>query len=228
MKIDLTYQDNDILVVNKPAGISVFPEGQETNKTLIDYLIIEYPDLKQVGLAPRYGVIHRLDKDTSGVLLISKNNKSLEFFQEQFKNRNVYKEYVALCQGVISGKSGRIETLMGRSPKDRRRQKAFPLYDISAKGALRNAITNYRVLQNFENYTLIQVILETGRKHQIRCHMAHINHPLVGDKLYGFKDAPELKGLSRQFLHAKTIKIGDSVFSADLPDDLKKVLDNIK
>lgn len=228
MKIDLIYQDNDLLAVNKPARISVFPEGKETNKTLIDYLIIKYPELEQVGSAPRYGIIHRLDKDTSGVLLVAKNNQSLAFFQEQFKNRKVYKEYIALCQGVINKKAGRIETLMGRSPQDRRKQKAFSLYDISAKGALRNAITNYRVLQNFQNYTLIQVILETGRKHQIRCHMAHINHPLVGDKLYGFKDAPELEGLNRQFLHAKTIKIGNSVFSAELPDDLKKVLDNIK
>lgn len=228
MKIDLIYQDKDLLVVNKPPGITVFPEGKETDKTLIDYLILKYPELKQAGIAPRYGIIHRLDKDTSGVLLIAKNNNSLDFFQKQFKDRRVYKEYIALCQGIISEKQGKIETLIGRSPKDRRKQKAFSPYEIKQKGTLRSAITNYEVLQNFQNYTLIKVIVKTGRKHQIRCHMAHINHPLVGDKLYGFRDALELKGLTRQFLHAKSIKVNNHIFSAELPDDLKKVIDNIK
>ncbi len=233
MDIKVIYQDKDLLVADKPSGISVFPEGEEKEETLIDGLISSFPDLKNVGEAPRYGIIHRLDKETSGVILVAKNDESMKFFQERFQEGEVVKEYIALCNGIFSEDKGRIETFMARSPKDRRKQKAFPLYDLKIKGKARKAVTDYEVLKKIGNYTLIKAIPLTGRKHQIRCHMAHLHHPIAGDRLYGFRDHVPPKGLNRQFLHAEKLIVrlpeGESKeFQSTLPDDLKKVLDNIQ
>ena len=176
--------------------------------------------------------VHRLDKDTSGVLLVAKNNKALEFLQEQFKNRQVKKKYVALVIGNLKDKEGTIETLLGRSSSDRRKQKVFLPNDPGAEGK-RTAITKYRVLQKLENYDLIEAEPKTGRKHQIRIHMAYLGHPIAGDKLYGFKNQLLPKGLNRQFLHAESleIKMPDGQvkkFGSDLPDDLKLCLTKLK
>ena len=228
--IEIIYEDGDLLAVNKPAGLVVFPEGEYKEKTLIDHLIEEHPNLKETGAPPRYGVVHRLDKDTSGILLIAKNDKSMEFLQKQFKERKVIKLYTALVVGDLEDEQGTIETLIGRSSRDRKKQKAYSL--LETKKGLRTAITKYRVLQNFENYGLIEVEIKTGRKHQIRCHFNHLSHPLAGDKIYGFKNQPCPPSLKRHFLHAGHLKIklmNDRILTlnSELPEDLKKALNEI-
>ncbi len=233
MELKVIYQDNNLLVVDKPAGIVVFPEGTNPpaggEKTLIDLLLEKYPDLKNAGGMPRYGIIHRLDKDTSGILLVAKNDKALDFFQKQFKDKKVIKKYLALVIGSLKTEKGIIETLIGRSPKDRRKQKVYLPHEPKSKGK-REAITKYRILEKFKNYTLVEVNPKTGRKHQIRCHLSYLSHPIAGDKMYNFKNQPYPEGLSRQFLHANYIKIqlpnGEvKEFHSALPEDLKKVFE---
>lgn len=236
IELKILYGDKDLLVVDKPAGIVVFPEGQTKDSTLIDLLVEKYPELKQAGEAPRYGVAHRLDKGTSGVLLVAKTTESLIFFQKQFKNREVTKMYLALATGKVQEESGTIHTLMGRSPKDPRMQKAypaeFPIPRPQFPKSAREAITEYRVAQRFENYTLLEVEIRTGRKHQIRCHLAYIHHPIAGDDRYGFKDSPRPEGLRRQFLHACSLTItlpgGERrTFTSPPPHDLQNILNTL-
>jgi 23S rRNA pseudouridine1911/1915/1917 synthase len=231
MKINILYEDENLLAVDKPAGITVFPEGENKEKTLIDYLLDKYPKLNEVGNAPRHGIIHRLDKDTSGILLVAKNNKTLAFLQNQFKERLVTKKYVALVNGELKEEVGIIETLIGRSPKDRRKQKIYLPLEPGSKGK-KQAITEYKVLEKYKEYTLIEAAPKTGRKHQVRSHLAYLHHPIAGDKLYGFKNQPSPKNLTRQFLHAYYIKIrliNNEVteFKSDLPEDLKNVIKNL-
>ena len=195
-------------------------------------MIKKHPELKNAGQAPRYGIVHRLDKDTSGVLLIAKNNKALEFFQKQFKEKKVQKKYIALVVGNVKQDSGIIQTLIGRSPQNRLKQKVFS--PISKGLGRREAITEYKVLKRFSGFTLLEVFPKTGRKHQIRCHLAHINHPIAGDKLYGFKNQPCPKNLKRQFLHANWIRIEFMAaeiikdFLSEIPDDIAQVLENLE
>jgi len=125
MELKIIYKDENVLVIDKPTEIVVFSEGKNEQKTLIDYLIEQHPELKKVGRLPRYGIVHRLDKDTSGILLVAKNNKTLEFLQNQFKERKVTKKYLALAVGEIKQDQGKIETLIGRAPGDRRKQKVY-------------------------------------------------------------------------------------------------------
>lgn len=210
LKLKVIYKDNDLSVIDKPAGIDV-------------------------DNIPRR--VHRLDKDTSGILLVAKNDKALEFFQKQFKERKVKKKYLCLVVGHLKDynppttQEGEIKTLLGRSPKDRRKQKVFLPQEPQAPGK-REAITKYKVLERFKNYDLIEVTPKTGRKHQIRAHFSYLGHPIAGDKLYGFKNQPCPKGLKRQFLHASYLKIKlpsgqEREFSSALPEDLKQVLKNL-
>ena len=162
-KFKVIYENNDLLVIDKPAGMVV-------------------DDI------PRR--VHRLDKDTSGILLIAKNDQALEFFQKQFKERRVEKKYIALIVGHLKTKQGIIETLIGRSPKDRRKQKVFLAGEPDSQGK-REAVTKYKVLKRLKNFDLVEITPKTGRKHQIRCHFAYLGHPIVGDKMYGFKKCIE-------------------------------------
>lgn len=214
MDIKIIFEDNDLLVIDKPAGISVIPD-------LINELIEKYPKLKSAGEAPRYGIVHRLDKDTSGVLLVAKSTEALKFFQNQFINRGVEKKYVCLVEGVVKDDFGRIENLIARSKNDFRKQ------TVSETG--RQAITEYKVLERYKDYTLLEVKIKTGRRHQIRCHLSYLQHPIAGDKLYKFKNSKIPDGLTRQFLHANYLKIKllngeEKEFYSDLPEDLKQVL----
>ncbi len=240
MDFQIIYEDKDLLVIDKPAGIVVFPEGKTTEKTLIDLLLEKFPDLKNVGEAPRYGIVHRLDKDTSGILLVAKSTEALIFLQKQFKNREVEKKYTTLATGIIKEKEGVIHTLIGRAKNDPRKQKASWLEDANPQGK-REAITKYKVIQKFTDpstslgasYTLLEVEIKTGRKHQIRCHLEYIRHPIAGDKIYGFKDSPCPKGLKRQFLHASYLKIklpsGEiKKFNSKLPQDLQNTINNLE
>ena len=239
MELKTIYEDNDVLVTDKPAGIVVFPPvfvkatADKEEKTLIDYLLEKHSDLKNTGEKPRYGIVHRLDKDTSGILLIAKNNKTLELLQKQFKKREVKKKYLALVIGNLKSNEGKIETLIGRNPKDGKKQKVYLPYEPKTEGK-REAITEYKVIERFldkngENFTLLEITPKTGRKHQIRTHLAYIGHPIVGDKSYGFKNQSCPKELNRHFLHASYLKIklvtGETKeFKSKLLEDLKKVL----
>ena len=202
-KLKKIYEDENLLVIDKPAGVNA-------------------DDFKLR--------VHRLDKETSGILLIAKNKKALDFFQKQFKNRTVIKKYLALVSGSPSSVTGRVETLIGRSIKDGKKQKVYlPNEPDAKKKGLRKAITEYKVLKKFSGYTLVEVKPETGRKHQIRCHFAYLGHPIIGDKVYAFKNQTVPKGLKRQFLHASYLKIkilDDNVkeFKSGLPEELKKIL----
>ena len=237
-EIKIIYEDNDLLVADKPAGIVVFNEQrteskeQKSAKTLIDLIIEERPELKNAGAAPRYGAVHRLDKDTSGIWLAAKNSQALIFFQKQFKNREIEKKYTALVNGVISGNGGQIETLIGRSAKDPRKQKVFLPGEPGSEGK-RNALTAYKVIERFKDYTLLEVDIKTGRRHQIRCHLSHIQHPVAGDELYGFKNQAKPEGLNRQFLHASYLKIkmpDEKIkeFKSELPEELNAILKKLE
>jgi 23S rRNA pseudouridine1911/1915/1917 synthase len=232
MNLNIIYQDNDVLVIDKPAGLITFPEGNVTEKTLIDYLIDQYPELKNAGEAPRYGIVHRLDKNTSGIMLVAKSTEALNFFQKQFINRTIQKKYLALVTGVIKDANGTIDTLIGRSKSDPRKQAAHAL-GYKGKTGLREAITEYKVTNRFADYTLLDVNIKTGRKHQIRCHMAYIHHPIAGDLLYGFTDSPKPAGLQRQFLHATYLRLmlpngQTKEFQSDLPDDLAQIINTLE
>jgi len=228
--IEIIYEDSDLIVINKPAGIPVFTKNKK-EKAIIDYLVEDFPRLKKLKEIQRYGIVHRLDKETSGILLIAKNKKTLDFLQNQFKEKRVSKEYIALVFGKIEEKSGKIETLIGRSPKKRLKQKVFLEFEPNTKGK-RKAITYFKVLKRFKNYTLLKVFPKTGRKHQIRVHFYYFKHPIVGDKLYRFKNQKDPDNLKRQFLHADYLKIKlpsdkEKEFKAKLPEDLKKVLNKL-
>ncbi len=231
MKLKIIYEDENVLVIDKPPGIVVFPEGKAKEKTLINYLVEQFPKLKNTGKPSRYGIVHRLDKDTSGILLVAKNNKTLKLLQNQFEERKVIKKYLALAIGEIKENQGKIETLIGRSPQDRRKQKVYLESEPDSKGK-REAKTYYKITERFKNYTLLEVEPKTGRKHQIRCHLNWLHHPIAGDKLYGFKNQPLPKNLTRQFLHASYLKINllnkEEEFKSNLPEDLKKVIITIK
>jgi len=232
MDLKVIYEDKNILVVDKPAGIVVFPEGQTKDGTLIEALIEKYPKLKKAGEAPRYGVAHRLDKDTSGVLLVAKSTEALIFLQKQFKNREVYKKYVCLVEGTIKEDKGVIKTLLARSPKDGRKQKVYLESEPHPKSS-REAITEYKVIDDFKKYTLLEVEIKTGRRHQIRCHFSYLQHPIAGDELYCFKSSRKPAGLKRQFLHAHKLKIQlpngkTEEFISDLPEELKTILNNLE
>jgi len=228
MEIKIIYEDANLFVIDKPAGISVFPEGKIKERTLIDYLLEKYPELEKTTSAPRYGIVHRLDKDTSGILLVARDKKTLDFLQNQFKSRSVTKKYLALLVGELKEKEGQIKTLIGRSPNNRKKQKIYlPLEPGSEEK--KEAVTEYKIIGNFKDYTLVEATPKTGRKHQIRTHFAYLHHPIAGDKLYGFKNQPKPRNLKRQFLHAFYLKIkllNNKVteFKSDLPQDLKNVI----
>jgi 23S rRNA pseudouridine1911/1915/1917 synthase len=229
----IIYEDSDLLAIDKPPGIVVFPEEEngQKEKTLIDFLLEKFPDLKNVGEPPRYGIAHRLDKDTSGILLVAKTDESLSSLQKQFENRETSKKYIALATGIIKQDSGRIETLLGRSPQNRQKQKAYVANEPGG-GNKREAVTDFQVLKRFKDYTLVELFPKTGRKHQIRVHLAYLGHPIAGDKLYGFKNQPCPKGLKRQFLHAAYLKVKsiggkELELESRLPEDLETIIKQI-
>jgi len=234
MRFNILYENNNLLVIEKPAGITVFPEGSTTEKTVIELLLKEFPYLKSAGNPPRYGIIHRLDKDTSGILLVAKTSEGLDFFQKEFQNQKVVKKYLALVVGKVKEKQGIIDGLIGRSQNDKRKQKVYLQGEPNTKNK-RRAITEYKVIEQFDGYALLEIKPKTGRKHQIRTHLAYISHPIAGDQLYGFKNQISPEGLDRQFLHANYLKIklpsGEEKptvhtqeFNSELPEDLEKVL----
>jgi 23S rRNA pseudouridine1911/1915/1917 synthase len=237
LPIRLIYEDADIVVVDKPPGMAVHPAGRMQSGTLVNTLLFRLKDLQGVGGVLRPGIVHRLDKGTSGVMVVAKNDQAHEALVRQFKGREVKKRYLALVYGRVQGAEGTINAPLGRHPIDRKR---FSLRTRQPKEAL----TEWRVKERFEGITLVQVAPKTGRTHQIRVHMASINHPLVGDPLYTKKrrlaqiEDPVLRGrieaLGRQALHASSIAFrhpttGKIVeFTAPLPADIEKILEVLR
>ena len=190
--------------MDKPAGLAVHPGVGTAEKTLVDFLLVKFPEIKNVGDAPeiRPGIVHRLDKETSGVMVVVRNQKTFEYLKGLFKNRQIEKKYLALVFGKLKEKEGKIEGEMGRSKKDFRKQ-ALVRGKISVRKE-RYSLTFFKVKEEFEKYSLLEVFPKTGRMHQIRVHLHSIGHPIVGDKKYTFK---EFKNISapRMFLHANSI-----------------------
>lgn len=192
--LDIIYQDQDLAIINKPQGMVVHPSAGHNSGTLVNALMYHIKDLSSINGTVRPGIVHRIDKDTSGLLMIAKNDKAHENLSEQLANKTNKRRYLAIVHGNFGKNSGTIDAPIGRSPKDRKKQA------IVSNG--KKAITHYEVLEQFDQYALIACTLETGRTHQIRVHMASINHPLAGDPIYGPRKT--LKGAG-QFLHAETL-----------------------
>ena len=227
--LDIVYEDDEILVINKPAGLVVHPATGNPDGTLVNALLNHAPELSEV---PRAGIIHRLDKDTTGLLVVARNLRSQKHLVEMLQAREMKRQYQAVvCGAIISG--GTVDEPIGRHPVDRKRMA------VVHNG--KEAVTHYRVIQRYRAHTHIRVDLETGRTHQIRVHMAHIRHPLIGDQVYGQRlrippNSSEeminmLRGFKRQALHAARLGLqhpatGEEMeWEAALPDDMVKLLD---
>ena len=195
IELDILYEDSDVIVINKPQGMVVHPAPGNYTGTLVNALLYHCKDLSGINGVNRPGIVHRIDKDTSGVLVVAKNDRAHKFLAEQLKEHTMTRIYLALVEGLIKVDEGTVDLPLGRHPVER--------IKISVVKDGRNAVTHYKVIERFKNNTLIQCRLETGRTHQIRVHMAHIGHPLVGDAVYGYKKQRfNLKG---QMLHAKKL-----------------------
>ena len=220
--LDIIYENDDLVVVNKPAGMVVHPSPGHDSGTLVHAALGHIPELKGIGGEERPGIVHRLDKDTSGIIVVAKNEQAHRWLQEQFKSRNVEKLYLALVDGKPPTPSGRVEAPIGRNSTHRKLMSVVPI----DKG--REAISEYRTLENFTNYALIEVHPLTGRTHQIRVHMAFLGCPIVGDVIYGKRKSSV--NLDRHFLHASKLRItlpGEKKprnFEAPLPQELMNIL----
>lgn len=226
--LDIIYEDNDIIIVNKPKGMVVHPANGNYSGTMVNSLMSSHKDcLSSINGVIRPGIVHRIDKDTSGILVVAKNDNAHKKLAEQFKVHSIKRKYVALVKGIIKEDTLTIDMPIGRSNKDR---KKMAVTDKNSK----NAVTHISVLKRFytSNVTLIEAELETGRTHQIRVHMAYIHHPLVGDEVYGKKDSKfKVEG---QMLHAKYLGFihpttGKFVeFEEDVPKYFKDILNTLE
>lgn len=224
MPLDIVYEDDDMLVINKAAGMVVHPAAGHSEDTLVNALLARYPHLQQVKDDLRPGIVHRLDKDTSGLLIVAKNARTQAALIEMMRQHAIVKRYLALVEGVITLDHGSIDAPIGRDPHNRQQMA------ITATGS-REARTHFRVLERFARHTLLLVELETGRTHQIRVHLKAIGHPVVGDPVYGSGHVRRQPALQRQFLHAYQLKFTHPItgkmleLEAPLPPDLQTALD---
>jgi 23S rRNA pseudouridine1911/1915/1917 synthase len=221
MPLNIIYEDDDLLVIDKPAGLTVHPAPGHPSHTLVNALLSHFPHLAALSGSLRPGIVHRLDRDTSGVMVVAKNSLAQTKLVEQFRARSVAKAYLVLVKGHLTPENGVIEAPIGRDPRNRKKMA------VVAKG--REARTEYRVKKYIGGYTLLEVFPETGRTHQIRVHLGAIGFPVVGDKVYGVRSP----FLSRQFLHASRLgfKLPSSgryrEFKSELPPDLAQALRDI-
>jgi len=224
--LEILFENADLLVVNKPAGMVVHPAPGHERGTLVHAVLAHVPELEGIGGEERPGIVHRLDKETSGLILVAKNERSHRWLQEQFKARTVEKTFFALVDGRPPTPSGRVEAPIGRSTSHRKLMSVLP------EGKGREAVSEYRTLESFPAYTLLEVHPLTGRTHQIRLHLAFLGCPVAGDAMYGHK-RPTLP-LGRHFLHAYMLKVmlpGENkarIFEAGLPGELQQVLDQVR
>lgn len=222
--LNIIYEDGDIIVVNKPQDMVVHPAPGNYTGTLVNALLYHCKDLSGINGVIRPGIVHRIDKDTSGILVVAKNDNSHNFLAAQLKDHSMKRTYYAIVEGIIKEDEGTVETQIGRHPVERVKMA------IVKDG--KEAITNYSVIERFKNNTLVECRLETGRTHQIRVHMAHLHHPLVGDEVYGFKKQRfKLKG---QALHAKNLGLIHPTtreymeFDSELPEYFKEILNKLR
>jgi 23S rRNA pseudouridine1911/1915/1917 synthase len=219
--LDIVYQDDEIVVVNKPAGMVVHPGAGHQSGTLVNALLARFEQLAKVGGQRRPGIVHRLDKDTSGLVVVALTEGARLRLKRQFQQRRVRKVYLALAKGIVTPPHGVIEAPIGRDPRNRKRMAVVP------DG--REAITEYHTLEVLDSYTLVEALPKTGRTHQIRVHLAFLGFPLAGDTTYG--RGPRSLPLNRQFLHAYQLgfilpSTGEpKIFTAPIPEDLKRTLD---
>ncbi|WP_215190234.1 RluA family pseudouridine synthase [Exiguobacterium sp. s6] len=195
IKLDVVYEDEDVIVVNKARGMVVHPAAGHTSGTLVNALLYHCDDLSGINGVKRPGIVHRIDKDTTGLLMVAKNDVAHESLASQLKDRKIKREYIALVHGEVAHELGTIEAPIGRDTNDRQR---MTVTDKNAK----EAITHFRLLERYKDFTLVECKLETGRTHQIRVHMRYIGHPLAGDPKYGPRRTIQLNG---QALHAATL-----------------------
>lgn len=225
IEIDIVYEDEYIAIVNKPQNMVVHPAPGNYSGTLVNALLFHIKDLSIIGGEIRRGIVHRLDKDTSGILIIAKNDYSHEFLVNQFKNRDVTRKYVTVVHGRMKDNLGKINEPIGRDPRNRKKMA------VNYKNG-KEAITIYKVLQRFEEYTLLEVELKTGRTHQIRVHLRHMGHPILGDEIYSRKK--NIFNLNKQLLHAKEIGFIHPFteeyleFEVDIPKRFKDIINRIK
>ncbi len=224
--LDVLFENSDLAVINKPAGMVVHPAAGHDSGTLVHAALARFGDLQGIGGEKRPGIVHRLDKDTSGIIVIAKNEKAHLWLQEQFKSRQVEKVYLALVDGKPPTPTGRIEAAIARDPSHRKKMA------VVSEGKGRPSTTEYRTIESFANHTLVEAHPFTGRTHQIRLHMAFLKCPIVGDTVYG-RAHPSVE-INRHFLHAARLMItlpGEKTprtFEVDLPEELKLVLQSIR
>lgn len=232
IELDVVFEDDDLLVINKPAGLVVHPGAGNTRGTLLNGLLAHAQQLESL---PRAGIVHRLDKDTSGLLLVAKSLPAHTALVRELAERTISRQYLAICNGVLTG-GGRIDAAIGRHPVDRMR--------MAVRENGRPAVTHYTVIERFRAHTFVNVVLETGRTHQIRVHFAYRRHPLVGDPVYGGRLAlpsgasealrEALRGFRRQALHAARLELRHPVsgealkFEAEPPADFQSLLRTLR
>lgn len=223
--IEIVYEDDDVLIINKPQGMVVHPAPGNYDNTLVNAILYHCKDnLSSINGVIRPGIVHRIDKDTSGILMIAKNNNSHNSLAEQLKDHSITREYEFICHGVVKEDKITVDKPIGRNPKDRLK--------MSVVNNGKRAVTHFEVVKRFENFTHMRARLETGRTHQIRVHSLSINHPLLGDNLYGPKTSKfKLKG---QTLHAKKLGFIHPTtneyieFDSDLPDYFNEIIDKLR
>ncbi len=228
LALDILYEDQDVIVINKQAGLVVHPAPGHRDQTLVNALLAHCGNtLSGIGGVARPGIVHRLDKDTSGLMVVAKNDAAHQALAAQFADRSLSRIYHALVWGVPTPPSGSLDGSIGRSPKDRKKMA------VTAKG--RVALTHYRMMESFGAVSLIECKLATGRTHQIRVHLAHLGHPLVGDPTYGKgKSGKGVPSFPRQALHAKSLRFihprtGQArVFDSPLPEDMQGLIKKLK
>ncbi len=239
--VTIIYQDDDLIVVDKPAGLVVHPAPGHADGTLVNAVLYHVPEIEGVGGAQRPGIVHRLDKETSGLIVIARNERAHRNLQAQFAERTVYKEYIAMVEGGVDPPEGIINAPVGRHPVDRKRQAVLPA-NSEGHSTGRDAVTEYHTINRYhaiargatglQTFSLLRVILHTGRTHQIRVHLAWRRHPVIGDTLYGPR-TPRLP-LDRHFLHAHklTLRLPSSgeerTFVSPLPLELQALIDKFE
>ncbi|WHX47646.1 RluA family pseudouridine synthase [Paenibacillus woosongensis] len=222
--LDIYYEDSDVIVVNKPRGMVVHPAPGHSSGTLVNALMAHCKDLSGINGELRPGIVHRIDKDTSGLIMAAKNDKSHASLAAQLKEHSVTRRYLALVHGNLSHDQGTVDAPIGRDPHDR---KMYTVIDRNSK----HAVTHFHVMERFGDYTLLELKLETGRTHQIRVHMKFIGHPLVGDPMYGRSKGPKFNGQALHaavlgFVHPSTSEYKE--FTAPLPADMMDLLHSLR
>ncbi|HER5603580.1 TPA: RluA family pseudouridine synthase [Streptococcus pyogenes] len=217
--LDIIYEDDTLAIINKPQGMVVHPSAGHPSGTMVNALMYHIKDLSSINGVVRPGIVHRIDKDTSGLLMVAKTDAAHQALAEELKAKKSLRKYLAIVHGNLPNDRGMIEAPIGRSEKDRKKQA------VTAKG--KEAVTRFTVLERFGDYSLVELQLETGRTHQIRVHMAYIGHPVAGDPLYGPRKTLSGHG---QFLHAKTLGLThpmtgkEMIFTVEAPEIFQKVL----